>query len=195
MPAINELTFAFIDIETTGLTPAQNGRICEVAVLRRQADKRLDEFCQLINPRISMPEEVVKIHGITDDMLASAPDFAIVAPKLISMLENSVVVCHNACFDIPFLAYEFYNAGYRFPPSTILDTLEYARKRGNFASNKLGNIAGELGFSNGGWHRAMADAVMTEKIFLHFLATFEKEGAKTLSDLEKLQSEKIRRNK
>ena len=191
---IADVTFAFIDIETTGLAPAQNGRVCEVALIRRKAGRRLDVFNQLINPDCLIPAEVTRIHGITNEMVEDKPFFSKIAPKLISLLSDCAVVCHNAAFDVPFLAYEFYNAGLRFPPACILDTLEYARKHGDFTSNKLGNISQELGFPKDGWHRALNDVVMTENIFLHFLKIFESEGARTLSDLDNLQRIKRRRN-
>lgn len=188
---IEEGRFAFIDTETTGLSPASGGRVCEVAVLLKQGAQTLAEYSALINPQCSIPAEVSAIHGITDAMVAGAPQFKDIAPELISLLDGAAVVCHNADFDIPFLAAELARCGLRLPGMLVLDTLKYARKSGQFKKNRLGCIAEELGFSNEGWHRAMADVKMTEKVFAHFLEYFKNAGAKTLGDLQEYQVRKF----
>ena len=91
-------------------------------------------------------------------------------------------------FDTKFLRYEFGNIGLPMPSCIILDTLKYARLHGNFKRNRLGLIAQELGISSQGWHRAMADTIMTEKIFYYFLFKFKDLGAKTIEDLFNLQN-------
>jgi len=187
---IDELAFCFLDIETTGLSPATGGKICEVAIIKSGTAGRLDTYSQLINPRCLIPEAVIRIHGITNDMVNDKPAFSQAAPAMLDFLENSVVVCHNADFDVPFMAYEFAAIGLRFPPLTILDTLKFARKHAKFKSNRLGNIAIELGFSNDGWHRALNDAAMTEKLFMHFVGKFRACGAETLGALTDLQTGK-----
>lgn len=188
---IHEAKFAFLDTETTGMSPAQGARICEVAVVTNGAMIEKAEFATIINPGCIIPQEVINIHGITNAMAAAAPRFEAIAPDLINILEGSVIVCHNADFDIPFLAYEFARCGLRLPRSVVLDTLKFARKNGTFKKNNLGFIVNELGLSNEGWHRAMADAKMTEKVFYYFLAKFKAAGAKTVGDLEDLQIKKI----
>ena len=190
--AIGELVFAFVDLETTGLSPAAGGKICEAAVLLYGPAGRAGSFSWLINPQRPMPPDAQAIHGITDGMLYGKPVFSEVAPKIISLISDSVVVCHNADFDVPFLACEFAAAGLRFPSVPVLDTLKYSRLHGKFKSNKLSSVARELGFSDDGAHRALADAAMTEHVFLHFLAKFKAAGAATLADLEELLTKKLR---
>jgi len=188
---IRDAKFAFIDTETTGMSPAQGARICEIAVVINGAAVAAQEFSAVLNPDVIIPQEVINIHGITNDMAAKSPRFEAVAPQLAGMLDNAVIVCHNADFDIPFLAYEFSLCGLRIPQSLVLDTLKFARKHGGFKKNNLGCIVAELGLSNEGWHRAMADAKMTEKVFYHFLKKFTGAGATTVGDLENLQLRKI----
>jgi len=188
---ISDAKFAFVDTETTGMSPAQGARVCEIAVVTSGAQIAKDEFSSVLNPGVIIPQEVINIHGITNAMAAQSPRFEIIAPRLIDMLDNAVIVCHNADFDIPFIAYEFAFCGLRIPPSAVLDTLKFSRKHGGFKKNNLGCIVAELGLSNEGWHRAMADAKMTEKVFYHFLNKFTAAGAKTVGDLENLQLHKM----
>ncbi len=184
---IDEASFICLDTETTGLSPLEGGRICEIALLKSRGANRQDSFCTLINPQIYISPAVTAIHGITNEMVAQSPVFADVAPRLLDMFEDSVLICHNADFDISFLQNEFALLGLKMPSVTILDTLKFARKHGNFASNRLGAVARACGISSEGWHRAMADTVMTEKIFYRFLAAFKERGARTVEDLFNLQ--------
>jgi len=188
---IENASFICIDTETTGLSPVGGGRICEVAVLASRGGRRTMSFSTLINPQIPIAPDVTKIHGITNDMVASSPVFEAVAPQLIGMFGNGILVFHNADFDMAFLEAEFANIGLKMPPCIILDTLKYARRHGSFSRNRLGIIAHELGISCEGWHRAMADTVMTEKIFYYFLNKFKKQGAKTIADLCALQNKPL----
>lgn len=169
---VSKTTFAFVDVETTGLSVSSGGRVCEVAVSRRLGDSDLGHFQSLVNPGCPIPDEVIRIHGITNEMVAASPRFERIAPKLLGLLESSVVVCHNADFDIPFLDNEFSLIGLRFPDIRVIDTLKVARRYGNFGSNRLGHIAARLGIAAGGWHRALSDVKMLEQVFFHFLNNY-----------------------
>lgn len=184
---IENACFVCLDTETTGLSPSSGGRICEVALLSSQGQKRKASFSTLINPQMFMLPEVIAIHGITNEMVCEKPIFEEIAPKIRELLEGNVLICHNADFDTKFLRYEFERIGQTMPNCTVLDTLKYARLHGKFKRNRLGLIAQELGISSQGWHRAMADTIMTEKIFYYFLFKFKDMGAKTLQDLVSLQ--------
>ncbi len=185
---IDEACFVCLDTETTGLTPDSGGRICEVAMLASKAQKRVASYSTIINPQVRIMPEVIAIHGITNEMAANKPVFKEIAPKIREMLEGNVLICHNADFDTKFLRHEFQIIGENMPNCTILDTLKFARLHGNFKRNRLGLIAQELGISSQGWHRAMADTIMAEKIFYHFLFKFKDMGAKTIEDLFNLQN-------
>ena len=188
---INEAKFVCLDTETTGLSFPRGGRICEVALLASKNGQRINEYSTLINPEMYITPDITAIHGITNEMVANAPHFKDIALTLAEHLEGSVLICHNVDFDVPFLRYEFENIGLKLPDLTTLDTLKFARTHGCFSRNRLGIIAQELGFSCEGWHRAMADTVMAEKIFYHFLKYFTQAGAKTVEDLVELQTKKI----
>ncbi|MDD7578568.1 MAG: 3'-5' exonuclease [Elusimicrobia bacterium] len=184
---LNEIRFACLDTETTGLSPETGGKICEIAVSVSQGGRVVDEFSTLLNPGLPMSPEVIAIHGITNEMVKDAPSFADVLPRLLGLLDNCVIVAHNADFDVSFLRAEFAACGMRFPPYPVIDTLKLARKSGKFARNRLGLIAEELGISCQGWHRAMADTKMAEQIFYYFLTILSKEGVTTLEQLNQFQ--------
>ena len=184
---LQQIKFACLDTETTGLSPAGGGKICEVAVSVSRGGQTVEEFSTLINPGFPMSAEVIAIHGITNEMVQGAPSFADILPQLLGVLDNCVIVAHNADFDISFLRAEFEACGVHFPPYPVIDTLKLARKSGKFERNRLGLIAQQLGISCEGWHRAMADTKMAEQIFYYFLATLNKYGVHTLEQLDQFQ--------
>jgi DNA polymerase-3 subunit alpha (Gram-positive type) len=179
---IEEAVFTFIDVETTGLSP-RSARVCEVAAISFRGTERVATLAELVNPGQPIPPEVSRIHGITDEMVRNSPAFGAVAPRLLAALEGSVLVAHNAEFDLGFLNMEFERVGLRFPDLPVLDTLVLARRNWKFQSNRLGNIAKELNISSEGWHRALSDVEMTRKIFEHFITAFRAAGAATVADL------------
>ena len=185
-----DLKFACLDTETTGLSPIGGGKICEIAVSVSQNGRVLEEFSTLLNPSILMSPEVIAIHGITNEMVKTAPTFEQILPQLLGLFENCVLVAHNADFDLSFLRAEFEACGVHFPPYPVVDTLKLARKSGKFERNRLGIIAQELGISCEGWHRAMADTKMAEQIFYYFLTTLSKYGVHTLEQLDRFQQKR-----
>ncbi len=180
---LTDAKFACLDTETTGLSPQEGGRICEVAVSVSQNGRPLEEFSTLINPQMPMHPDVIAIHGITNEMVKTAPVFAEVLPKLAGILDGCVLVAHNADFDLNFLRYEFEQCGMKFPQLPVVDTLKLAKKSGRFEKNRLGFIAEKLGISAVGWHRAMADTKMAEQILYYFLVELSKQGVHTLEQL------------
>lgn len=187
---LSSIKFACLDTETTGLYATQGGKICELAVSVSQNGKVIEEFSTLLNPQMPMLPEVIAIHGITNEMVKNAPTFADILPKVVGLFDGCVLVAHNADFDLSFLKAEFEACGMNFPPYPVVDTLKLARKSGRFASNRLGNIAQELGISCAGWHRAMADTKMAEQIFYYFLNTLTQQGVHTLEQLNQFQQKR-----
>ena len=188
---IEEVKFICLDTETTGLDTKNGGRICEIARVGSRGGQREGFYTSIINPQCHIPADITAIHGITDEMTSQAPKFADIALNIIDFLQGNVVVGHNAAFDVGFIQNEFELLGLKMPEVIVLDTLKFARTHGNFSRNRLGIIAQELGFSCEGWHRALADTVMTEKIFYYFVAKFKAMGASTLGDLFDLQTKKV----
>lgn len=113
--------FAFIDVETTGSSPARE-RITEIGLVRVDLDGdavRVDEWCTLINPGIPIPSEIQWLTGITTEMVRSAPSFADVAQPLFDLLEGAVFVAHNARFDYGFIRAAFCRAGLAYAARTL----------------------------------------------------------------------------
>lgn len=165
-------TLAFLDVETTGLYPARGGKVCEIAILR--LDKNgLHEWQTLINPGAHMPPDVSAIHGITDDMVRDAPPFGSVAETILSLIEDAMVVCHNAPFDLGFLAAECAQCQMTLPRRPVIDTLAIARRHFSFPSNALSNIARHLHIPVPTAHRALADVRTTYLIFSHFCSVVD----------------------
>lgn len=180
---LSEVVFSFLDVETTGLSPLEGHRVCEVAVLRTKGGRILDHYSSLIHPGRTIPPEIQKINGISDEMVAFSPAFADIAARLRQKLDQTTVVCHNAPFDVAFLEAEFRKAGSSFPVVPVLDTLILARKHFRFEKNSLGAISKVLGVETQGWHRASNDVFMLKLIFDKFLEEFSRNGIKTLSEL------------
>jgi DNA polymerase-3 subunit epsilon len=181
---LEEAVFSFLDVETTGLSP-RSARVCEVAAVSFRGAERLGTLAELVNPGGPIPAACSAIHGITDEMVKDSPSFGEVAPRLLAMLENTVIVGHNADFDIRFLRAEFERVGLKFPALPVVDTLAIARKNWKFQSNRLGNIAAELNISSEGWHRALTDVETTRRIFDHFVGALKSAGAATVVEIWK----------
>jgi DNA polymerase III subunit epsilon len=101
-------TFTVFDLETTGLDPQRGERIIEIAGVRI-VDGHIDEenhFVQLVNPERSIPWEAKRVHKITDEQVANAPTIDMVLPKFLDFAKDSVLVAHNAQFDMGFLESE-----------------------------------------------------------------------------------------
>lgn len=177
--------FVFLDTETTGLSPDNGDKICEIAILRTKGPKITDEFFTLVNPGISMPIGALRIHGISDDMVKGAPRFIDISIRIKNMLEGAVLVAHNASFDLGFLFSEFRNINISKPRNDVFDTLKIARKYYNFPRNSLASIANLLGIKTHGLHRAYSDAMVTKHIFEYFVKdlTARRYGFVTLDEI------------
>lgn len=103
---LDSVAFAVLDLETTGLSPAYGHRVCEVACLRIQGGRVTGEFESLVDPVRPISPGAFAVNQITPDMLAGAPQFREVAPSLLAVTENAVLVAHNAGFDLGFLVHE-----------------------------------------------------------------------------------------
>jgi DNA polymerase-3 subunit alpha (Gram-positive type) len=180
--SLDEAVFTFLDVETTGLSP-RTSRVCEVALIGFQGGCRVGHFSSLLNPGLAIPPETTKIHGITDEMVRNSPAFPALAPRLLGLMEGSVIVAHNAEFDLSFMEMEFERAGLKLPELPVIDTLHIARHIGGFSNHRLGTIAKELDISAENWHRALSDVEMTRKIFEHFMVILKKDGAVTVADV------------
>ena len=112
---------AFVDVETTGSSPARE-RVTEVGVVRVDFDGdavRVEEWSTLVNPGVPIPAEIQWLTGITNDMVRAAPSFAAIAQQIFDRLDGAVFVAHNARFDYGFLRAEFNRAGLAYTAKTL----------------------------------------------------------------------------
>ena len=189
----SETYFAFLDVETTGLDPNSGDKICEIAVIKTVNGQIADEFVTLLNPGRTIPERAVSIHGITQTMVNRAPFFRDIAKDLLDFLNDTVIVAHNARFDLEFLRSELRNLNLYLPENNIIDTLAIARRYYTFPSNSLGDIARYIGLPIDKQHRALADVTTTKDILEYFIKDLERRGIrlKSLKDILKLQGKSV----
>ena len=118
MSRLNAHTFAFLDVETTGLSPWFGDRVCEVAIIRCEEDKVIDSFDSLLNPERPLSPGAARVNGLKDSELKKAPKFNKVAEKVLTLARDAVIVCHNVPFDMGFLSAELGGSTKTFPPSS-----------------------------------------------------------------------------
>lgn len=189
----SEVCFSFLDVETTGLDPASGDRVCEIAIVKSLNGEIVDRFVTLINPGIAIPPRAAAIHGITDNMVKRAPFFRQVSDDVLGILKDSVVVAHNAAFDLAFLKSELKNLREPLPNYNVIDTLGIARRYYEFPSNSLGKIAKSIGIRTECEHRALADVLTTKRVFEYFITDLSRRGIrlKRLKDVLKLQGKAV----
>ena len=179
--------YAILDIETTGGQFNEEG-ITEIAIYKFDGHEVVDQFISLVNPEIPIQPFVVKLTGINNAMLRSAPKFYEVAKRIIEITQDCVIVAHNASFDYRILRTEFRRLGYDFEAKTLC-TVELAKKLiPEQPSYSLGKLVRSLGIPMADRHRASGDAMATTKLFKMLLG---KDVEKTIvKDFIKLEVEK-----
>lgn len=156
--------YAILDIETTGGQFNEEG-ITEIAIYKFDGHQIVDQFISLVNPEIPIQPFVVKLTGINNAMLRSAPKFYEVAKRIIEITTDCVLVAHNADFDYRILRTEFRRLGYDFNTKTLC-TVELSKKLlPEQTSHSLGKLVRALGIPMADRHRASGDAMATVKLF------------------------------
>ena len=176
--------YAILDIETTGGQYNEEG-ITEIAIYKFDGHEVVDQFISLVNPEIPIQPFVVKLTGINNAMLRSAPKFYEVAKRIIEITQDCVIVAHNASFDYRILQTEFRRLGFDFKKPTLC-TVELSKKLlPGHHSYSLGKLVRELGIPMADRHRATGDAMATVKLFKMLLAKdLEKEIVKSYIKIE-----------
>ncbi|MDA2918184.1 WYL domain-containing protein [Desulfobacterota bacterium AH_259_B03_O07] len=192
--SLTDIHFSYLDVETTGLDPYSGDRICEISIVKTRGKKVFDKFETLINPGRIIPTRAASIHRITDDMVMKAPFFRDIALNVRNILENSIIVAHNAKFDLEFLHLEFNNLKLVPPENKVVDTFGIAKRYYSFPSNSLVEIAKCLGISTLSNHRAFADVRITIQVFEYFLRDLKRGGMriKSLKDVLKLSGSSVK---
>ena len=178
-------TYCVLDLETTGLS-FRTEKITEIGVMKIKNGEVLEEFSCFVNPEKSIPQQVVEVTNITDEMVKDAETIDKVMPKLLEFLGDSILVAHNADFDIGFLKHNASLLGLKIE-NTYIDTLRLAKDLfPDYKRYKLGIIADNLGIKVEVAHRALDDVDTTVKVFNIMINMLKEKGVKTVNDIDKI---------
>ncbi|HEY0847960.1 MAG TPA: exonuclease domain-containing protein [Noviherbaspirillum sp.] len=181
---LTELTYTVFDTETTGLDPSSGDEVIQIGATRIVNGRLLQSevFDQLIDPKRPIAAESTRIHGITREMLAGQPSIDRVLPRFHAFAEDTVLVGHNAAFDMRFLQMKEAATGIAFR-QPVLDTLLLsAVVHPNHESHRLEAIAERLGVNIVGRHTALGDAIVTGEVFLKMIPLLAERGIHTLRE-------------
>ena len=188
-----DVAFTVVDIETTGATPGL-AKITEIGAVRIEGGREAGTFSALVNPGVRIPEMITGITGIDDATVADAPPIDEVLPRFVDFAAHSVLVAHNAQFDLGFLDYELGRLERRTFPRPALDTLRMARKLCPQQRCSLKELAFRFDTRVKPVHRALQDAQATGEILLLFLSRLEEQGMTTLEEVARFCEPGARRN-
>jgi len=166
---ISNARFAFLDLETTGLSAWFGDRVCEVGIVISEGKRIKEQYQQLVNPERPLSPGAMSTNGLTDDDLSSAPAFAEVAESVIGLVKNAVVVSHNAKFDMQFLDSEFKRLDRDIQIPNLIDTLMLARQYYELSSYSLTAIAEAFQVPMTNAHHALNGALMARGIFFSMM--------------------------
>lgn len=181
-------TFTVIDLETTGGSPTSGARITEVGAVKVHRGEVLGEFSTLVDPGCPIPPSITALTGITDCMVTGAPTMETVLPTLMEFMADTVLVAHNAPFDIGFLMHCSEAQGRPWPRLDVLDTVLLARRvidHGETPNFKLASLATLFGSPVSPNHRALDDAHATAHVLHELLKRVsEPEGPRHRHELQ-----------
>lgn len=163
---IRELPLVFLDLETTGLNPEEGHEILEFGAVKTQAGEEKAQISTLIRPTNPIPPESIKIHGITDLFVMGAPSFEMAAPDILEFIGDSVIIAHNAPFDVGFLSVALQAVGRKLPDNLVLDTVPFSRALHPTQQNhKLDTLKKNYGVTAERAHRALDDSRALARVF------------------------------
>jgi DNA polymerase III epsilon subunit family exonuclease len=193
--ALSETDFVVFDIETTGpkMPPS---RIMEIGAARVRSGRIVAEFQTLVNPRTPIPPFISGLTGIRDEMVASAPTFEDIAHRWLDFAGTSVLVAHNAVFDVRFINHE---VAHVFPGQRMMNshicTVSLARQLlPELKSFRLGALAEHFSVPHRTRHRAGDDARATARVFIRLLEHLDGHGVRDLGGARRFKVEKPKTN-
>lgn len=179
--------FVVFDIETTGLS-SKNDMITEIGAVKVMGGKVAETFSQLINPGIPIPPKITELTGITNEMVAGMPSIDTVMPEFKKFMGDSILVAHNATFDIGFIREKMNILNMEFD-NPVMDTLELARSVFTGLKNhKLNTVAKHLEVSLINHHRAVDDATATAEILIKTLDILMEKNIVSLKQINRLSN-------
>jgi len=188
--ALAGVTFVVVDLETTGGSP-QDSAITEIGAVKVRGGEVLGEFQTLVNPHLPIPAFIQTLTGITTAMVAHAPPIESALPAFLEFAQGSVLVAHNARFDIGFLKAATAAQGLAWPGFPVLDTVHLARQlvtRDEARNHKLSSLAALFGSPTTPDHRALHDARATVHVLHGLVERVGNLGVRTLEELSSYTS-------
>ena len=179
---LSEITFIVLDLETTGASPANGCAITEIGAIAVRGGEILEEFSTFVNPQVALPEYIINLTGITDEMLVGAPLIDQAFPDFIEFINRHKdvhLVAHNAPFDIGFLKAAAAALSHDWPKYEVIDTVKLARRvidRSEILNYKLGTLSQFFDTKALPNHRALDDVKTTVEVLhrlIERLAGFE----------------------
>jgi DNA polymerase III epsilon subunit family exonuclease len=201
--ALNETTFVIVDLETTGSSPKKGAAITEIGAVKVKSGQYLGNFESFVNPLAPIPEYITQMTGITDLMLAKAPVIDEILPAFLEFAgsaEQTIIVAHNAPFDLSFLKSAAKELDLDWPKYKTLDTVTIARQvlsKEDVPNCKLSTLAQFFGTKTEPNHRALDDAKATTEILhglIERLGSFEVYTVDSLMEFAKTASHIQRQN-
>ena len=181
---LSQVTFCVVDLETTGGSPATCS-ITEVGACKVRCGEVVGTFQSLVNPDCHIPAYITTLTGIDEVLVAEAPPIEGVLPNLLEFVRGSVLVAHNARFDVSFLNAALNRSGYPHLSNDVIDTAKLARKilAGEVPNNRLETLARHLRCAHKPSHRAYPDVLATIDVLHHLIERVAGFGVTTLEDL------------
>jgi DNA polymerase-3 subunit epsilon len=191
---IETATYVVVDLETTGLRPG-TARICEIGAVRVRALELAEEFQTLVDPRVPIGPEITALTGLRDAQLRRAPRAEEAVRRFLRFAGDSVLVAHNARFDLSFLDRETERLVGARLAAPVVDTVGLARRllAGRGTSFGLSSLAHFFGTDATPCHRALPDAQATAEILIPLLGLAQERGAETVADLADLAAPRVRK--
>ncbi len=165
---LHNTLFAVLDVETTGGRPSDS-KITDISIYITDGKEIKSEFSSLVNPEKKIDPFVIKLTGITNDMVANEAPFRTIAHNVSEILKDKIIVAHNADFDFQMLQKEFLDHGLSLPNAKFCTVKAAKKALPNLSSYSLGNLCDHLNISHENAHRAQADALATTHLFHHLL--------------------------
>ena len=166
------------DTETTGFDPETGDRLVEIGAVELINHIPTGKiFHEYINPEREVPEEVVKVHGLTTEFLRDKPTFSKIAQSWVEFIgDDGILVAHNAEFDLKFINYELKKCGYKtYDWDRVVDTLAIARNEFRGARNSLDALCKRFNIDNSArtFHGALLDAQLLAEVYLQLMGGHE----------------------
>jgi DNA polymerase III epsilon subunit family exonuclease len=191
---LERATYVVVDLETTGLRPG-SAQICEIGAVRVRGLELAEEFQTLVDPGMPLGPGVAALTGLSNRQLHGAPPPSLAVRRFLAFAGDSVLVAHNARFDLAFLDRETVRLTGSRLAAPVVDTVTLARRllAGRVPRASLSQLAYFLGTSVQPCHRALPDAQATAEVLLALIGLAQERGAETVADLAALAATRTRR--